>query len=105
MSVVAVTPDARDDFLRTWPMSSARRRTSTIADYGLISWRPYPQLYVGMATYTEQNRWATLEEFEVYEELRRKHRELLQRERSWWRDVSELQRFTPGTPQIEKVGL
>jgi len=51
LSVVAVSPSIRDDFLRLWPEYPARRKKRTISDYGLISWRAFPELHVGLATY------------------------------------------------------
>jgi hypothetical protein len=94
MSVVAVSPQIRDDFLRLWPMYPARLRTATIADYGLVPWLPFPELHVGIATYDEQSEW-TPEEYAVYLDGSREYQAVLQRERSWWRFVSELQRFIP----------
>jgi hypothetical protein len=92
MSVVAVSEQIRDDFLRLWLMYPARRRLTTIADFGLLRWRTFPQLYVGLATYHEQHRW-TCEEYSVYVEKYTEHQRVLESQRSWWRFVSELQRF------------
>jgi len=47
MSVQAVSPQIRDDFLERWPIFPARRRTATIRDLGLIKWRPLGQVFVG----------------------------------------------------------
>ncbi|EDL56290.1 MULTISPECIES: hypothetical protein [Gimesia] len=92
MTVFAVSPQIRDDFLRLWPMYPARRRTATIADFGLVHRRSFPQLYVGVATYKEQYEW-TPEEYFVYCKLDQEYRERLESERSWWRYVPELQKF------------
>jgi len=94
MSVVAVSAKIRDDFLGLWPMYPSRRRTATIGDYGVIPWRSFHQLHVGVATYVEEHEWSR-DEFEVWIHRDREHETLLERERSWWRDVSELQRFVP----------
>jgi hypothetical protein len=93
MTVIAISPTIRDDFLRIWPPTDARRRVATVSDYGLVPWHPFPILYVGLATYVEQRRW-TWEEYTAFAEILREHRARLQRERSWWRFVPELQRFT-----------
>jgi hypothetical protein len=94
MSVLAVSPQVRDDFLALWPLYPARRRTATIPDRGLIGWRPFGQLFAGVATYEEQRRW-TWDEYAVWVERWRQHQAVLERERSWWRFVPELQRFIP----------
>lgn len=97
MSVLAVSPEIRDDYLRLSLTVPARFRTATISNYCLIPWHPFPRLYVGLATYVEKREW-TPEEYLVDRELQRERRALIQRERSWWQNVSQLQRFTPSTP-------
>jgi hypothetical protein len=92
MSVVAVSPKIRDDFLELWPLEVARRRSATIVNHELIPWRPFSKLYVGMATYLEQREWTEAEAM-AHMASYREHHETLQRERSWWRNVPELQRF------------
>jgi hypothetical protein len=57
----------------------------TFKDYGLVRWHPF---YVGVATYTEQHE-GTLEKREQLHQ----HRNMVERERSWWGCVGELQRF------------
>lgn len=99
MSVVVVSPEIRDDFLRIWPLAEARCRVTTITDYGLVPWHPFPALHVGCATYVEQRQWSS-EESAVYHEVFREHQARLRRERSWWRSVPELQRFTPNRAGI-----
>jgi hypothetical protein len=92
MTVCAITPKVRDEFLALLPLYPARCRIATIVDHGLIGWRPFGQLFVGVATYKEQRQW-TPDEYAVWAERYRQHRALLERERSWWRCVSELQQF------------
>lgn len=91
MSVVAVSSRVRDDFLALWPQYPARRRTALIRDLPLIEWHPFDRLYVGVATYEEPREWTMVEV-----EQERQHWAMLERERSWWRCVPELQRFIPG---------
>ena len=73
-------------------MHPACYRTATISNFELITWHPFPQLYVGVVIYDEKSEW-TLEEYLV----RNKRKELIQRERSWWQDLEELQRFIPNS--------
>lgn len=94
MSVVAVSPQIRDDFLRIWPIYPARRKKATIRNRNLIAWRTFAQLYVGMATYDEESESGGWQDTVDVEWCRERQR-LLKEERSWWRCVHELQRFTP----------
>lgn len=84
MSVRAVSPQIRDEFLALLPNFPVRRRTATVVDQGLISWHRFGQLFVGVALYNEQD------EILFYDE---RYQENLERNRSWWQNVSELQRF------------
>ena len=104
MTVMAVSPQVRDDFLTMWPLDQARRRTFTIADRGLIGWRPFGRLFVGVASYVEQRRW-TPEEYVVWVERYRQHQATLERNRSWWRCVLELQRFVPKAGEAGAVAV
>jgi hypothetical protein len=94
MSVMAVSPEVRDHFLSLWPQYPARRKTAVISDRPLIGWHPFPRVYVGVATYEERHQW-TPSEYVVWAEQHRQHWAMLERERSWWRCVPELQRFVP----------
>lgn len=96
MTVLAVSAEVRDHFLALWPEYPARRKTAVIADRPLIGWHPFAQVYVGVATYEERYEW-TPAEYLVWAEQHRLHRATLERERSWWRVVPELQRFVPST--------
>lgn len=91
MTVIAVSAKTRDSFLRCWPLDSARRKSATIRDYGIISWHPFEALYVGMISYHEQSVWA--EEELPHAERHRGHHFLLDSNRSWWHNVPDLQRF------------
>src|SRR5262249_27242017 len=101
MTVYAVSSRVRDEFLTLWPRSAARRRTLIIPDWGLLAWHRFGRLFVGVATYQEQRAW-TPAGYVVWAERFRQHQAMLERERSWWRCVPELQRFVarhagPGT--------
>lgn len=57
MSVVAVSPQVRDDFLRLWSecptRDSVRRRSTSIRDINnlrLLEWKPFECYHVGLAT-------------------------------------------------------
>jgi hypothetical protein len=100
MSVLAVSPRVRDQFLALWPQYPARRRTATVVDRPLIGWRPFSQVYLGTATYEEPSQW-TPAEYAVWAEQHRQHWAMLERERSWWRGVPELQRFVPGASLVQ----
>lgn len=92
ITVVAVSPKIRDDFLKLCPLEPARRRTATIADYGLIRYRSFDHLYVGVATWQENVDFA-LEDTIDYGQLLRDHDAAVERERSWWGFVPDLQKF------------
>jgi hypothetical protein len=94
MTVYAVSPRVRDEFLALWPLYPARHPTVTIPDRGLIAWHPFGQLHAGVATYHEPLQW-TLEEHRAWLERYREHESMLERRQSWWRYVEELQRFVP----------
>jgi hypothetical protein len=102
MTVYAVSSRVRDEFLALWPPAPARRRTSTIVDRGLIGWRPFSQVFVGVATYQEQ-RECTPAEYAEWARRYHQHQVVLENQRTWWRCVPELQRFVrrpadPGAP-------
>ncbi|MEZ6093923.1 MAG: hypothetical protein R3C03_06750 [Pirellulaceae bacterium] len=92
MTVVAVSDVVRDDFLHYWPMYPARRRATMVSDFGLVPWRTFGRLHVGVATYIEVSEW-TAAEIPVYLERYKKYESNLDENQSWWRTVSELQRF------------
>ena len=95
MTVVAATPEVRDNFLELQPDYPVdRRRTATLVDYRLVAWRPPARVYVGLAIYKECHRW-TASESGVRAVQLHEWRAKLERERSWWRKVPELQRFIP----------
>jgi hypothetical protein len=101
MSVVALSPEIRDDFLRLWPecptRDSVRRRAASIhnaKNHELLNWKSFECYHVGLATCRVQREW-TLKEYPEFRARYRDHLARLDEERTWWRCVSELQRFTP----------
>jgi hypothetical protein len=98
MSVVAASPAVRDLTLELLPESPPlRRRIAVLAEYTLVAWRPPTPVYVGLATYEQRLQW-NLAEHLVWAEQQRKRQARLERERSWWHNVTELQRFIPRPP-------
>jgi hypothetical protein len=95
MTVTAVSAEVRDHFLSLWSPNHGRRRAVTISDGGLIRWHSFGQLFVGVTTYEGKNpweaTWETPQEFAAWRERQAK----IECERTWWRCVSELQRFVP----------
>lgn len=92
MSVKCTTCSVRDDFLRLWPEYPARTRKATINDIGLVHWRGFGKLFVGLASYSQPRRWS-LDEFNEWLPRHLAYIELVENERSWWRTVGELQKF------------
>lgn len=92
MSVKCTTSWVRDDFLRLQPEFPARTKSATIKDIGLIHWRDFGKLYIGLASYAEPRRW-TPDEFDQWLPKHLDHIDRVEKERSWWRTVGELQRF------------
>lgn len=92
MSVTAVSAEIRDDFLQLWPEYPARRRSKSIRDFGLIEWRPFDAIHIGLATYDEPKEWAC-DDYEQYLKQHQKYMQRIDSGRTWWRTVGELQRF------------
>lgn len=93
MTVIAVSARIRDSFLDYCPIPPARRRTTTISDFGLLPWRSFEKLHVGIATYVEQREWSSPDEFDKSHKRYKRHQDVIDTKRSWWRFVGELQRF------------
>jgi hypothetical protein len=92
MSVKCTTCSVRDDFIRLRPEYPARTKKATINDIGLVHWRNFGELYIGLASYTQPSKW-TVDEFNEWIPKHMAHIELVEKERSWWRTVRELQKF------------
>ena len=92
MSVKCTTSWVRDDFIRLQPEYSARTKSATISDIGLVHWRDFGKLYIGLASYAEPSK-RTPDEFYEWLPRHQAHIERVEKERSWWRTVGELQKF------------
>ena len=94
MSVTAVSPQTRNDFIANWPPRVQRTRNAMIADYGLIYWHPFDRLFVGLATYF--HRHPQLDE-DPHRHIQEDHlrRKVVEGRRTWWRTIGELQKFHP----------
>ena len=87
-SVIATTPEIRDGFLPYLPIPTARTRKTEITDYELLPWRSFAKLYVSVSIYKTCDEWSL-----ASHDAEMKHRALIAEKRSWWRCISELQRF------------
>lgn len=92
LAAIAVSPQILDEFLRLVPRCRVRRRTAIVPGDGYLPWLRFPRLYLGIVAYSE---W-TPEEYSDRDQRYLEHRTRLELERSWWGDIKELQRFTPG---------
>lgn len=103
ISVVSVSASTRDDYLHLWPTHSSqisydhpiRRRKFTVRNGTLISWLPATLLHVGVATFVEVRQWKSGEEALTASKQEREAWQEMERQRTWWREISELQRFVP----------
>jgi hypothetical protein len=102
--VFAVRQQILRDFLRLSPRDPPTDRAwhdtvgniAEVEDHGLIPWRPFPHIYCGGAIDTEfPNSWEC-EEYVDYQKRYLEHHARLNRERTWWENVPQLQRFVPG---------
>ena len=93
MSVTAVAPTIRDDFLRLWPENPPRVRRAIIRDPGLIAWHPFSNIYVGLASYDDEPDSMSPDEFNAWLPRRQEWIARVESERTWWRTVRELQKF------------
>ena len=93
MSVRAVSPDIRDDYLRIAVEKPIRLKKTTINDNGLIKWKYFDRLHVGLASCYEPND-VSVDNYHVWIQERRNYIMMVERERTWWRTAWELQKFT-----------
>ena len=93
VSVQCVSEDVRDDYLRHAFPNPIRTKTATVRDAGLIQWKPFARLYVGLASFREPIN-PSAAEFEEWMEDLRKHEMIIEPRRTWWHTVRELQKFT-----------
>ena len=93
ISVRAVSPDVRDEYLRIAVENPIRLKKTTINDNGLIKWKLFDRLHVGLASCHEPNDVA-VDNYDMWIQERRNYILMVERERTWWRTVRELQKFT-----------
>lgn len=93
MSFRATSDDIRDDLLRLYPDSTPRVRKATIRDYGLVHWKQFGQIHVGLASYVEFWQQSIGVDFNERLAKEQAHRDRVESERTWWRSVGELQKF------------
>ena len=91
-SVCAVNPEVRDDFLRIAIQNPFRTKRKTINDLGLIPWKTFDQIHVGLASYIDSFDLA-IDPYEAWQAMQIKTGLKIENERTWWRNVGELQRF------------
>lgn len=92
LTVIAVSPEVCEDCVRLMPEYQARRRTTVITDFGLLGWRSFERLHIGLATYVQPQCWVGEAAFEHARE-HPKYLARLERERTWWHDITRMQRF------------
>jgi hypothetical protein len=93
-AVVAGSAKVRDHFLTLWSDCPVRTRTATLADIPIAGWRSFPVGHYGAVVY-EEPRDLPPEQFMAWLHSHRRHEERVERERSWWWDVRDLQKFVP----------
>ncbi len=91
--LTSVSSQTRDEFMNATALDPDRTlvvktRFVTVKDRGLIKWYPFDRVHVGLAIYQEKRSWTP-------EGMQRsnQHRASMEKSRSWWRCISELQRF------------
>lgn len=92
ITVVAVSPEVRNDFIRYWPPYPARRRIKAIADYGLVAFRVFDTLHVGFAWFIEPQP-STCNDLDAFTQNYKRNLSRIREHRSWWGTVPQLQRF------------
>jgi hypothetical protein len=93
ISIMAVTSEIRDDFLRISFPDPIRVKRSEIRDSGLISWESFNRLHVGIACLHEPQEIPP-EQIEQWHRSRHDHMIMVDEERTWWRTARELHKFT-----------
>jgi len=86
-SVCAVSPSIRDEYIKSAIFQPIRLKTVAISDPPLLTWKLFERIYVGLASYTEEQQ-STESFMEFSEHLRR-----VEEVRTWWSNVRQLQRF------------
>lgn len=96
MSIQAVTPEIRDDFLRIRFQDPIRIKRTTICGDGMLWWKSFDRLHVGLACFDEHHGIPP-EQLGQWAESQREHMMMIEQERTWWQSARELQKFTPNS--------
>ncbi len=75
-------------------MYPAQFTKSEVTNKQLIWWHRFERIFVGVATYPEPHEWR-YDEYIAWKTQFSQHQATLERERTWWRGVPELQKFVP----------
>jgi hypothetical protein len=101
-AVVAGSGAVRDDFLALFPHPPVLVRTAVMDSPRLLDWRDFPRGYAGVVMYrTPPVLAGGAARREMAEWPGRVARQ--ERERTWWWDVRQLQRFVPYERRAEQV--
>ncbi|MCC7420025.1 MAG: hypothetical protein IT428_07090 [Planctomycetaceae bacterium] len=92
LTVLAGSPQVRDDVFRLKPFNVVRSRTFEMPDPGIIPWRSFETLFAGMVIYSEPS-YPTPAGYNEWRIRHERHRARLKEGRTWWSTVDELQRF------------
>lgn len=87
LSVCAVSQSTRDDFIESAIFQPIRLKTATISDPSLLKWKSFDRIYVGLASYVEEQQ--NPEGFIEYSQ----HLSRVEETRTWWSSVRQLQKF------------
>jgi hypothetical protein len=93
VSVRAVTPKIREEYLQIAHSNPTRVKRTTIRDNGLLPWRSFDCLYVGLVSFTKP-KWHPSDDLQPWLEYRQGELARVERQRTWWRDIGELQKFS-----------
>lgn len=95
MSVCAVSATIRDDYLRIAHRNIQHLKRAIIRDIGLLEWKSFERLHVGLVVYRVPKLPAvqTQDSVLAFTEERWRHIRHTERDRTWWRCVGELQKF------------
>ncbi len=96
VSVRAVSPEIRDEYLQIAHPNPTRFKRATIRDNGLLNWKSFACLHVGLISYLEP-KWNPTGDLAPWIQNRNAELARVERQRTWWRDIGELQKFSNPT--------
>lgn len=91
--VKCVSKEICHDFLRVSLEKPLQIKTKTVKDRGLINWRTFDKLYVGIAFFDDELFEENSLDFETRQVRLRSYLNNVEENRTWWRTVFELQKF------------